>query len=149
MSLDSCARERRPFDARADLRERGLPSRGRVVTEGSEPAIVAGAQLCQRNVLRGLQHSVADFLRCLDPRIDGIDHPDEYHLLRLEMVADDSEDPDGILLPGQGNEEASGHELEQARKQRGIVNVGAVRGVEVTAWTRVHADARAVLSGKS
>ena len=65
-SLESCARHRRPLDARANLRERGLPGRGRVVTEGREPTVVAGAQLRQRNVLDGLQHSLADFLGRLD-----------------------------------------------------------------------------------
>ena len=65
------------------------------------------------------------------------------------MVADDLEHPAAILFAGQGHVEASGHELEQARQQRGVVDVGAVRGVEVTAWARVNADARAVLSRKS
>ena len=49
---------------------------------------------------------------------------------------------DAIRLAGQRDVEAADHQLEQARKQRGIVDIGAVRGVAVAARARVHADAR-------
>ncbi len=137
------------LDARANLRERGLPGRGRVVTEGRESAIVAGAQLPQRNVHDRLQYPLADFLGRLDARVGRIDHADEHHLIGLEMIADDSEDVDGIFLSSQRDEEGPGHELKQAGKQRRIVHVGTVRRIEVAAWTRVHADSPAVLGGKT
>ena len=65
------------------------------------------------------------------------------------MVADDPEDPGAIRLAGQGHVEASGHEFEQAWQQGGIVDISAVRGVEVTARAGVNADAGAVRGRKS
>ena len=87
-------REPGPFDARADLRERGLAGRRGVVAEWREPAVVARAELRDRNVFGGLEHAVAHLLRRLDPRIDRIDDADEHHLVRLEVVTNDLEHAD-------------------------------------------------------
>ena len=55
-------RERGAQHARADLRERRVAARRRVVAERRESAIVGRAQLLERNVLGRLEHPVPHFL---------------------------------------------------------------------------------------
>ena len=76
LSRESCA-----VHTGADLGERFL-ARGRgVVAEGREPAVIGRAELLERNVLRRLQHPVANFFGCFDLRIDWRDDADEDLLI--------------------------------------------------------------------
>ena len=69
--------------------------------------------VAHRNVLGRLQYSLADFLGGLDARVGRIDHANEHHLIGLEVIANDSEDVNGIFLSRQRDEEGPGHELKE------------------------------------
>ena len=61
----------------------------------------------------------------------------------FRCCADDLQHAAPVRLAGQRDVEVADLELEQARQQLGVVDVGAVGRVAVAARTGVHADARA------
>ena len=134
-----------PSHARADLGEGGVAAGRGVVAERREAAIVGGAELGDRDVPRRLEHAIAHFLRRLDARIDRGDDADEDALLGLHVLADDLQHALAVALAGERDVEVADLQLEQARQQLGVVDVGAVRGIAVAARAGVHADALAAL----
>ena len=141
-------RERGAEHARPDLCERRVAGRRGVVAERREPAVVAGAQLPDRDVLGRLEDPVPDLLRRLDARVDRRDDADEDPLVRLHVLADDLQDADAVLLARQGDVEVPDLQLEQAGQQLGVIDVPAVGRVAVAAGAGVDADALAVLGGE-
>src|SRR5439155_2920514 len=84
--------------AGADLLEGGLTSRRGIVAEGRESAVVGRTELCERDVLGRLEHTVAYFLCRLDPRVDWIDHADEDPLSGRQVRFDDLQHLAPVLL---------------------------------------------------
>ena len=80
--------------------------------------------------------------------VDRVHDADEHPLIRLEVLADDTQNALSITLARQCDVKISGFELEEARKQFGVIDVGAVRRVTITAGARVDADALPFLSRK-
>src|SRR5712664_1667365 len=62
-------RERRPKHTRLDLGKRRVTARRRVVEERREPAVVRRAEVLERNVLGGFQHTIPHVLGGLDARL--------------------------------------------------------------------------------
>ena len=136
------------LDARANLGERGLAGGGGVVGEWREPAIVGGPELIDRDVACRFKDAIADELGRLDRRVDRRHHPDEHPLIGLEMPADDLEHVDPIALAGQRHVEVPHLQLEQARQQLRIVDIGTVRRIAIAARTGVHAEPVPIFDGE-
>jgi len=82
--------ERGTGDASANLLEGRFARRRGVVAERSKAAVVGRPQLVQGDVFGGFQDAVPHCFRCLDSRIDRIDHADEDALVGLDVVPQDS-----------------------------------------------------------
>ena len=70
-------------------------------------------------------------------------------LVGLHVLSDDLEGAHAIALAGEGDIEVPRLELEQAGQQLGVIDLGAVGRVAITAGTRVDADAPAIVGGES
>ena len=101
------------------------------------------------DVVGGLQNSVPDLFGRLDSRIDRRHDTNEHMLMRLHVVPDDLQDTDPILLACQCNVKTPRLEFEQTGQQLSVVDVGAVRRVEIPAGTSVHTYAAALFGGES
>ena len=87
---------------------------------------------------------VPHLLRRFDVRVDRRDDADEDPLVGLHVLADDLQDARAIAFARQRDVEVPDLQLEQARQQLGVVDVGAVRRIAVAARAGVHADALAL-----
>jgi hypothetical protein len=72
-----------------------------VVREGGEAAVVRGAELVLRDVVRREQELVPDLLRGFHPRILRVRDPDEADLVLLDVLPNDLVDPVPVLLGGE------------------------------------------------
>lgn len=101
--------------------------------------------MVEGNVLGGLENAIADLLRGLDLRVDRRDDADEHALSGLHILPDDLQHLRTVRFTGERDVEAAGFQLKQAWQQFGVVDVGTVGRVAVTAGTRVDTDALPVL----
>src|SRR4030088_715723 len=101
------------FDPRANLGESGVAGGRRIIAERSEATVVRGSHLLDRNVFRGLQHTVADLLGCVDARVYRRDNADKNLLARPHELLDDLQHLHAILLARERNTEVAHVELEE------------------------------------
>src|SRR6202171_1812631 len=113
--------------------------------ERRESAVVGGAELLDRNVLGRFEYTVPYFLRGLDARSDRSDYSDEDPLIRLQVFAYDFQDMPAIPLTRKRDVEISRLQRKQAGQQLCIVDIGAVRRIEIISRAGVDTDAPALL----
>src|SRR6202011_2457539 len=107
-------------------------------------AVVGSAELLDRYVLRRFKHTVPYFFRGLDVRVARSNHSDEDSLIRLQVFIYGFQDLTAVPLARQRYVETVHIQGKQAGQQLCVIDIRAVRGIEIIPGAGVDPDAPAL-----
>src|SRR5260370_5020056 len=105
------------------------------MTERRETGVIGSAELLNWNVLRRFKYTVPHFLRSLDMGLNRSGDSHENPLIRFPVFANDSQCVAAVPLTGKGDVKISCLQLKQAGQQLCVVDIRAVRRIEIIPWT--------------
>src|SRR5260370_31703684 len=114
------------------------------MTERRETGVIGSAELLNGNVLRRFKHTVPHFFRSLNMGVNWGGDSHEKPLIRFPVFANDSQCVASVPLTGKGDVKISRLQLKQAGQQLCVVDIGAVRRIEIIPWTGMDPDAPAL-----
>src|SRR5712672_2412664 len=124
-------RQFRAQHARSDLGKGSFAARGSVIAEWRESAVVRSTEVFQGNVLSGFEYHVAHFFRSLNTRIGWSSNSHENALVRFSVFLDDFQSVPAVALARHRDIEIACLKLKQARQQFCVIDIRAVRRIEI------------------
>src|SRR5260370_18453244 len=104
------------------------------MTERRETGVIGSAELLNWNVLRRFKYTVPHFFRSLNMGVNWSGDSHENPLIRFPVFANDSQCVAAVPLTGKGDVKTSHLQLKQAGQQLCVVDIGAVRRIEIIPW---------------
>ena len=84
-----------------------------------------------------------------DHGIDRVDNPDEHNVVRLHNILHDAQDGRAISFAGHLQIEPALVHLEEIRQQLCIIDIRAMRRIEISSWADMYSDLLALLCSKA
>src|SRR5882762_8908120 len=138
---DTVLREFRAQDTRPDLGKGGITARGSIIAERRESAVVGSTEMLDRYVLRRLEYTVPHFFRSLNIGVSWSSDSHENSLIRFPVFAYGLQSVAAVPLTRQCDVEISRLQFKQAGQQLRIVNIRAVRRIEIIPRAGMHPNA--------
>src|SRR6266403_1210193 len=136
-SSDQFLGEFRAQHTRPDLGKSSLAARGSVIAKRRESAVVSRTKVLNRYVLSGFEYHVPHFFRSFNAGIGWSSNPHENALVRFPVFVNDFQSVSAVALARHRDVKIAGLQLKQAWQQLCVIDIRAVRRIEIIPRARM------------